>query len=940
VDSPEPGETGEYVPGNPCDGLDETPNGFQDDDGCPDYLSYNILVSDTGNDRVIEVDRNTKVIVWSFTDVERPADAQRLQNGNTLIADTQNDRVIEVSPGKNVVWEVTELTDLNGSQTSLDKPSSAERMGNGNTLIADTQNDRVVEVNQEHEIVWKLERLKRPSDATRLQNGNTLVADTGNHRILVVSPEGLPIVDKNFFYGALNVTPVSATVVETDSPLSGYPGVHAKGSFMVAIQEHSILEVKPGMEDTEWACGELTDDEVYPFPTYPSDARVTAKGNLLYAEYGSSRIVEIERALDSVYYGSDGSYEWSFNGSKNPFSVRVAPKDMDGDGTLDDFDPDLDGDGKKNVDDNCPYVSNAAQKDKDNDGVGDVCDNCPDVSNPDQLDSDFDGVCDAKDNCDSKKNPDQKNSDGDEFGDACDNCDLTDNPGQEDQDFDGLGNACDNCVDDPNKNQTDVDGDGLGDACDCHDLVQGPNEEGVDCGEYCGFDCLFQKCKDDAAWCGSDVEPLFLRGEYNDGFIDILFVADYRYTNETLFVENVKNLVRDGYFYMYNMTVDAFPVDYKDKFNFYYLKAELNGSLHADVANSSVGCTGQPPASLAGYGGTGTKATFRDIVAILCPPGNACGGCSGFGPGLNHKLRARSFHPMLLLHETGHGLFNLQDEYCGCKTWYQTSIDKSNIFLNNASCIANATAEAWTKGQCRTICNQPIPDCTMNRSSATAPLWRYDPDPVGAPDLMIACGPGCGANYTYYEADARRVNHVFDNWPTTGTPAVIVNARLSSQGMTFLNNLLADSHPDYLLTGGEFKVEVLGRQNQKMLEYHFSDPRMMSDDLPQPIEETAFSVFAPIEKGVSVLQVLETSTGKKLLEVDLEPTVMEYCQQNPGFEACRNDTGEVTPPKPPEPPQEQPEVTPEQPQQPSTDGGILGGIVSFFAGIMRFIFGG
>ena len=81
----------------------------------------NILIFDNGTyrqnvalnfSRVIEVDRQTKEIVWQYTDTPLHnffspyiSGAQRLPNGNTLITEGNYGRLFEVTPAKEIVWE-------------------------------------------------------------------------------------------------------------------------------------------------------------------------------------------------------------------------------------------------------------------------------------------------------------------------------------------------------------------------------------------------------------------------------------------------------------------------------------------------------------------------------------------------------------------------------------------------------------------------------------------------------------------------------------------------------------------------------------------------------------------------------------------------------------------------------------------------------------------
>lgn len=162
------------------------------------------------------------------------------------------------------------------------------------------------------------------------------------------------------------------------------------------------------------------------------------------------------------------------NGSWEPLTAAYP-----GAGLSASCDPDDDGDGHLDGQDNCPAIHNPGQQDNDADGTGDVCDGCPlDPSN----DVDRDTICGQIDNCPDVPNREQTDSDGDGPGDACDsnddndqwkdvedNCRLVANDDQRDGDGDGVGDACDNCLGTPNPDQSNSDDDPDGDACDDDD---------------------------------------------------------------------------------------------------------------------------------------------------------------------------------------------------------------------------------------------------------------------------------------------------------------------------------------------------------------------------------------------------------------------------------------------------------------------------------------
>jgi hypothetical protein len=129
----------------------------------------NFQISVRNFDVVIEVDPKTNRIVdvvgepGNHSVMREQHNPDRLEQWNTLlVADSQNDRVVELnaSTGK-VVWQY-------GGKKLLHWPRDADRLPNGNTLIVDTFNNRVLEINPDGEVVWRYEGVMMPYTADRL----------------------------------------------------------------------------------------------------------------------------------------------------------------------------------------------------------------------------------------------------------------------------------------------------------------------------------------------------------------------------------------------------------------------------------------------------------------------------------------------------------------------------------------------------------------------------------------------------------------------------------------------------------------------------------------------------------------------------------------------------------------------------------------------------
>ena len=167
--------------------------------------NHNIMVVDQGNNRVIEIDRNSKQVVWSYGPksgpgaLNNPNSAELLPNGHILIGDENNNRIIEITRDGTIVWQYNQ---------GLSGAAFASRLPNGNTLITDSSHSRVLEVTPNKQTVFEYftntdsgsNTAPLPTNAVQLVNGEIVISDQFNNRVLLINPA------VQFQYGTVNVT--------------------------------------------------------------------------------------------------------------------------------------------------------------------------------------------------------------------------------------------------------------------------------------------------------------------------------------------------------------------------------------------------------------------------------------------------------------------------------------------------------------------------------------------------------------------------------------------------------------------------------------------------------------------------------------------------------------------------------------------------------------
>jgi hypothetical protein len=130
------------------------------------------MISETGNRRIVEVDKSGKIVHETPLTVDNPSShrdtrrVRKLDNGNYLACHEGDGMVREYDPSGKVVWSYK--LDLNGQPRTPNHDGhgvevfNALRLPNGNTLIGGGNNNRVFEVTPEGKTVWSIERDELP----------------------------------------------------------------------------------------------------------------------------------------------------------------------------------------------------------------------------------------------------------------------------------------------------------------------------------------------------------------------------------------------------------------------------------------------------------------------------------------------------------------------------------------------------------------------------------------------------------------------------------------------------------------------------------------------------------------------------------------------------------------------------------------------------------
>lgn len=168
----------------------------------------NILVQQQMK-KVVEIDRQTKQVVWSYDASQQNGNQGRrvevhafqpLANGHVMIAESGPARIIEVDRDGRIHKEITLVVDRPNAHTDT---RLVRKIENGNYLVCHEADGKIREYDDQGVIVWEYAVPmfgRKPKGghgpeafgnkafcALRLDNGNTLIATGNGHSVIEVN---------------------------------------------------------------------------------------------------------------------------------------------------------------------------------------------------------------------------------------------------------------------------------------------------------------------------------------------------------------------------------------------------------------------------------------------------------------------------------------------------------------------------------------------------------------------------------------------------------------------------------------------------------------------------------------------------------------------------------------------------------------------------------
>ncbi|MDH3976805.1 MAG: M64 family metallopeptidase [Deltaproteobacteria bacterium] len=358
--------------------------------------------------------------------------------------------------------------------------------------------------------------------------------------------------------------------------------------------------------------------------------------------------------------------------------------------------------------------------------------------------------------------------------------------------------------------------------------------------------------------------------------IDIIFVPDEDYGAPADIDTWLPNFIDDIQDQIDQRLDAAAPVTGNlDSFNFYYTRVQgdsvfPNHNLPADITR---------------------VAPWSDAYVILHTA--TFGDWTLWGPPV--ALSAEGAVGRSFIHEAGHGLFGLADEYDdapACATARFEPNPNPNVWDAEADCRADVTGEGWGDPD----------DCWMF-TTCTSDWWKFTTTRFIMDDgTQFANGWG--------QPSSRRIQAILDSNPGTAPAgegpsgeaekSIWLNMQVSAGVFSLLEESYVVADPPGNHHGDTFRIKVFSNGNAELENFGIHDPRIVQaeqgNEGPAWRDEANFQLVVPYFEYCGRVDLIDSATGNVELSVDISQyaTIMAPVAVCKDIEVALDENGEAT----------------------------------------------
>jgi len=254
-----------------------------------------------------------------------------------------------------------------------------------------------------------------------------------------------------------------------------------------------------------------------------------------------------------------------------------------------------------------------------------------------------------------------------------------------------------------------------------------------------------------------------------------------------------------------------------------------------------------------------------------------------------------------VLHESGHAIFGLADEYGTQNTSRFYPFPKPNVYPNEDSCRSDAISEGWNPNDCTQYCIPGTFDCNEFKNEIKYPQfwlkqdgwWRSDDNP----DIMKEPSSPEEPPLPFQRADIRRINWIFSLYPnllkSVSTESLQLNNENMIKTLVFdleFNegsvklkefNIVYNSPPDNIDPNGEISITLLDKNKLSLESTLIWDPRIIySDGLKIISPQADANVRFNSKLKERYIQVDIYNGTKKIPQplIEITPYVKSFCE--------------------------------------------------------------